>query len=58
MSSLLVKVHLVWWSHGFDYELDGILPQRICHIGLDSSALEVHLGCHRMFSFFLLLLWL
>ena len=25
----LVKVHLVWWSHDFDYEIAKILPQRI-----------------------------
>lgn len=25
----LVKIHLVWWSHDFDYELAKILPQRI-----------------------------
>ena len=25
----LVKTHLIWWSHDFDYELDGVLPQKL-----------------------------
>ncbi|KAL6716035.1 hypothetical protein ACLMJK_006997 [Lecanora helva] len=25
----LVKTYLVWWSHDFDYELDGVLPQKL-----------------------------